>query len=109
MNSTVYCHNQMDQGLTCLRQNLVLLRRLSEDEGPTSTNIVLLYQCQECKGLYKYIYASSFQVRNFDADEGWQVYTDAYFKVGERNGAGTVMFPVEEARIYGYHGDDPAF
>ncbi len=106
MIANSYCDNPNWQGLTCLRDNLVLLRKLSEDEAQTATNIILLYQCKVCLGLYKYIYTSSCQTRNFDADEGWQIYSDAYFKVGEKNGAGSVMFPFEEAHIYGYPGTD---
>jgi hypothetical protein len=97
-----YCAERLDQGLTCLRENLVLLRRLSEDEGSSYTHVVRLYQCKVCQGLYKYIYATSYQPRNLDADAGWTVYSDAYFKVAERNAAGVVQFPLAEARIYGY-------
>jgi hypothetical protein len=104
--SKSYCNEPLNQGLTCLRDNLVLLRRLSEDEGPASTNIVLLYQCKSCKGLYKYIYSSSYQARSFDAEEGWVVYCDTYFKAGGRNNAGSLMFPLEEAHIYGFQDDE---
>ena len=105
MPTNTYCTGMPNQGVTCLRENLVLLRRLSEDDGPTYQNIVTLYQCQVCQGLYKCIYSSGYQTRNFDAEEGWTVYSDAYFKVGERNGAGVVQFPLQEARIYGYKED----
>jgi hypothetical protein len=43
-------------------------------------------------------------MRNFDAEEGWFIYSDHYFKVGEKNGADRVEFPLKEARIYGYKG-----
>ena len=102
MAPQAYCSMPLDEGLTCLRENLVLLRKLSEDKGPAQTNIIFLYQCRVCQGLYKYIYTSSYQSRNYNADEGWYVYTDHYFKVGERNEAGSVRFPMREARIYGY-------
>jgi len=104
--STSYCAMPAHNGLTCSWENLVLLRKLSEDESAASTNIIFLYQCKLCHGLYKYIYASRFQTRNFDAEEGWDVYDDHYYKVGERSGAGSVQFPLREARIYGYQGDD---
>lgn len=102
MASKTYCGEPANQGLTCLQKNLTLLRKLSEDQGSTYTNIIFLYQCRVCQGLYKYIYASTYQTRNFDAEEGWTIYNDYYFKVGEANGAGSVQFPLTEARIYGY-------
>ena len=108
MASRAYCAIKSDRGLTCSQDNIVLIRKLSEDEGPTASHIIFLYQCKVCQGLYKYIYASSYQTRNFDADEGWYVYSDHYFKVGERNGAGSVQFPLEEARIYGYQDENTA-
>jgi len=103
-----YCNEQADQGLTCAKENLVLVRRLSEDLSPTREHIESLYQCKVCQGLYKYIYASSYQTRNLDSEEGWYVYEDYYYKVGERNAAGNLQFPLKEARIYGYQGEDPS-
>jgi hypothetical protein len=99
-----YCTERADQGLTCARENLVLIRRLSEDISPIWENVVTLYQCKVCRGFYKYIYSRGYQTRNFDNEEGWFTYSDRYFKVGERNGAGSLQFPLEEARIYGYRG-----
>jgi hypothetical protein len=102
--SGTYCTLPSDRGLTCLQDDLILLERLSEDNGLTYTNIIFLYRCKACRGFYKYIYSSSYQMRNFDAEEGWFIYSDHCFKVGEKNGAGRVEFPLKEARIYGYKG-----
>ena len=102
MTAYIYCNVQADRGLTCASDSLVLIRRLAEDQSQERENIQLLYRCKVCRGLYKYIYTSSYQTRNFDNEEGWDIYEDHYYKVGERNAAGSLRFPVREARNYGY-------
>ena len=106
MEIPAYCNDIPYQGLTCAKDTLVLVRKLSEDISPTWENIVSLYQCKVCQGLYKYICSSGYQTRNFDNEEGWNVYSDHFYKVGESNAAGSIQFPVREARIYGYRGPD---
>jgi hypothetical protein len=48
------------------------------------------------------VYHKSYETRNFDAEAGWTESGDHYFKVGERDSNGTIMFLVKEAQSYGY-------
>ena len=102
MTPNPYCALPADHGLTCLRDSLIRLRRLANDRGDQYTHIETLYQCPVCGGLYKYVYHSLYETRNFDAEAGWAVNEDHYYKVGESNGI-AVRFPMGEARLYGYH------
>ena len=50
MEIPAYCNDTPYQGLPCAKDNLVLIRKLSEEFSTTWENIVSLYQCKVCQG-----------------------------------------------------------
>ena len=97
-----YCNVESEKGLSCAKENLILLHRLSEDFQENYISIKRAYQCKRCGGFYKYVYHKSYETRNFDAEAAWTESGDRYYKVGEKDDGGKVLFSVREAQSYGY-------
>lgn len=101
---STYCNVESEKGLSCAKDNLILLHRLSEDFQDNYISIERAYKCKRCDGIYKYVYHKTYEARNFDAEAGWTISGDHYYKVGEKDRNGIIAFSVNEAQSYGYKG-----
>lgn len=108
-----YCKNGNWYGSTCNPSDLIIVKTLVEkfDDDGKCTEQEVIYKCAVCGGFYKRQYdATYYNGYEFDTDEGWSI-TDKYFKIEQPlwSGIGSSGKPplsLEEARFYGYAGED---
>jgi hypothetical protein len=105
MRSYPYCNRQERHGLRCDEATLALVRSVRDESAPGVQAEEAIYRCAVCGGLYKHLRVWEYTQRCFDVDEGWWMAEDRFYPVGELVSGG-VPFPIEEARTYGYAGED---
>lgn len=97
----------------CDNKNLNVVKILKEkfDSDNVCTEKEIICRCGVCGGFYKRRYrAVYYPFGLFDTEEGWDIQ-DKYFKIEEPGARGlnsTLYVPLtlEEARSYGYTGED---
>lgn len=93
----------------CDLSDLIVVKILEEefdDEGECTTREII-YKCAVCGGFYKQEYRATYSEDGWMGDEDGWVIQDLYFKIEEQVGSsGIPALPLDEARAYGYTGED---
>lgn len=100
-----YCQKKGFRGLSCEESDL---EELAVTERIDSAHFIAkdtVYRCRTCNGLYKHCFVMQDEVRNIDCEPGWWTPLDRYFKIEEMY-ANKPPLSIEEARRYGYDGED---
>ncbi len=110
---SIYCQNSSYYGSTCRLDDLMVVKIFREtyDSENVCTEREVICKCSVCGGFYKRRYSATYyHSALFDTEEGWSV-TDDYFKIEQPlwsglNSSGAIPLTIEEARSFGYTGED---
>ena len=112
---SIYCSNRGDPyfGLDCNESDLIVVKILEEryDSDNVCTEKEVIYRCRVCGGFYKHEYSARYSEDGWMGnDHGWMI-ENHYYKIEEPY-SGSIgstrkpALPLDEARAYGYTGED---
>ena len=112
---SIYCHipGSHYSRLICNKSDLIAVKILEEeyDSDNVCTEKAAIYRCRVCGGFYKHEYSAKYTEDGWMGDDHGWIIEDSYYKVEEPysrsvGSAGKPALPLDEARAYGYTGED---
>ncbi|MCY7347495.1 MAG: hypothetical protein LH614_14925 [Pyrinomonadaceae bacterium] len=112
---SIYCRNRGNSyfGLICNKSDLIAVKILEEqyDSDNVCTEKAAICRCRVCGGFYKHEYSARYSEDGWMGDEHGWIIEDRYHKIEEpySHSVGSSVkpaLPLDEARAYGYTGED---